>query len=637
LILLGLFGSSAGSAQDATIVLEPESPLFAAPDVTSPVLGLAGQGVELPVEETRRVYVEQKPYFAGWHPMMTYTDFCCVRLGDGRAAWVSEDFLYDVRRGVPVPRPVPRAGYEYGPVILLFLLLGCTLLFWRRGAAGRILGEAGILGSADRAQGIAWIVLIRLLLISLVLYFAGGLMIHPTDEQGYFHIARDLLDGRVAGDWLYTIGQGLVLLPHVFLYAARSYYDIVHEVSLFQAVGFGSLYLGFVFLIVERVSGSTRGGIAAALILTVAPFVYVPVEYHSLPCGGQLFKAIAEWPNVSHGSFWVYYLFLWVGHNGMSDLPAACMVLFCVYAVLGERYGRCRIAGIALLFAISCLIRIANILLAPCLAYGFFRMLGKSQAPRREYGVTAIVAVGMFVLGFLPQFIINARFHGGWLHFPYILWHDNRAQEGFAWDTLPGGIDFLIGTNYLYAALGAAGMLCAGNAHQRRILVFWAVPLILFYCGYPVLGTSPIRFILPVYGALVGAAACGQGTGDLQTRDILVTVVAILLLALLVSPVHPFTPPYPFRLQHLAGGETVAQGVCVFVCALTLGLALWQRYCRRPGARFLLLFWGIYVVGQPRLVAVLFVAILLWALATFLREGIRALRGGQGNAALPST
>ena len=144
---------------------------------------------------------------------------------------------------------------------------------------------------------------------------------------------------------------------------------------------------------------------------------------------------------------------------------------------------------------------------APLVAYLFWERI-KERGDRKWCLLRPFaLAVGTFILVFLPQLLVNKAQFGGYFYFPYVL-HNNNAADGFRFYCLPSGTRFLIGCNYLYLVLGVVGLMVVRDMRRMIILTFWAVPLVLFYCGYPCVGACPTRFIQTAYGGLLAAFVC---------------------------------------------------------------------------------------------------------------------------------
>ena len=609
------------SAYGEFVRIDPETPFFSKPDITSPIIYVAPERYDLEILETERKYIQDKSSSQGrWHPITIYTDFHRVRLNDRVSAWVSEEYLYSIEQQVPVPRAIPKSTYSNSFALSCLALLFFLFVAFRMGWHRALFTACDIAAVKFVVISLVILILLRLSLLFLTLYFAGNLISHPIDELDYFKIGKDIVDGVISPNWRFTIGLPLLYVPFIVGLNAKTYFEIVHEISVFNSVGVGSICQVLIFFIIQKVSRSTRKAFLTVLILSVVPFVYFPIEYHSFADSQkQVFKAIVSLPEFNVGSYRLYYIFNWMGFNGLSDMSSACIILCCILLALHGTYSRKKTALIAGLFALACLTRIANIFFSPLIAYVLCNSIKLKRLCAKEYLVMIGLGLGVFSLLFSPQFIINAQSYGGWFEFPYVL-HENRANEGFRLTDFLSGTLFLINTNYIYMVMGAAGLLFIRDYRLKRFFIFWGLPLIIFYAGYPVVGASPIRFILPVYGGILGAFVCCEVWYGVSRKTALVMLGAVGASFILVSPTFRFTPPHSLNMERWLPGSYVVQFMNVGLPIIVLGLSFWAIRRKRKLGYFSLVLFGLYYVGSGYMIMLIYVAMTLWAAITAVLE-----------------
>lgn len=301
-------------------------------------------------------------------------------------------------------------------------------------------------------------------------------MLFPTDEHGHFKMARDILSGTFADHWLFTVGNALWQMPFMVAVKAETYLDICRPLSLFNALVTAPAALVLLWLIVERISPS------------------------------RVFKCVFAVPPINPGSAWLYDMINAIGYNGQSDMPSTAVALLCIFLGLRLRAGLWQFALVSALFGFDCLLRISNIFLVPLIAAILcWRLLDERAAWRRVLGLLAVGAA-VFLVVFAVQFAANIVQFSNPLTFPYVL-HQDDSAKGFVLSLVPRGVEFLIGCNYPYVCLAAAALPFAAVGRQRGIVCLWGIPLLLFFCGYPVVSAAPIRFILTCYPAFLAALA----------------------------------------------------------------------------------------------------------------------------------
>lgn len=606
----------------AALVLIPGTPLLEPAALT--VLGRYDGAAELlvPVRESRVVFMEE---FAAirrlqaFHPLMLRTRLFRVGLPDGSEGWVSEELRQDEATGELLPVCVPsqavQLSFAAALCALLALLAGWGTAAWGHGPATAGTSGNGKLWAAVRP--LALIVLVRWVLLLAAMAVAGGMLIRPTDEHGYFQVAHDLVNGRLSAPWSYTLGYPLFYLPLQGLFGADSVYDIYLPAALLNGFLVTPVAGCLVLLIVRRLTGSGTRALLVSLAWAVLPFLYFPVEFHAGGAGKPfLFKALFTLPDVNAGSYHLYYMYTAAGFHALSDAWSMLLVLLCLYLALQAGRGRNWLVLLGGLYGYACLVRINNIFFAPLLAYLLWHAYRDAWRGRlgpllADAGAAAGAAAAVFSL----QLVVNRLQFGSVFTFPYAL-HASGAARGFAVDMLSTGMPLLLGCNFLYVCLAAGALFFIRDTRLRVTLTLWIVPLLFFFCGYVVAGASPVRFILPLYPALLAAWVCAdawdESHGCAHTWLILLCLGAVFIS---VAAPAAWTPPFPFLAERCgwSGAAKVLAAAMPLAGAAVLSLL--------TGGRLLMLAFltlVLFCAGQPWLVAV----VLLWHL------GVAVLRWG---------
>lgn len=305
----------------------------------------------------------------------------------------------------------------------------------------------------------------------------------------------------------------------------------------------------------------------------------------------------------------------------MSDTISAFLIILClVLCLYFKKTGTIFI--VSGIFAFSCLVRINNIFFAPLMAYLFWRILEDTKKTS-FYDVfkQGLISIFIFLLIFTPQLIFNKLMHGGFFTFPYIM-HPNRAAEGFAMNHVIQGINYLVSCNYIFFAPCSVFLLFMKRSVAKNILVLWSIPLVIFFTGYPCLETNPVRFILPVYGALIAICLLAdQGIEKLREKLIFFGILAINLLC--CSPIHRFELVMPFDMQISTSWEFINSIFVYATPALSLILCIFLLKANKK----LLLFLIIYHIGSPYLVFGLLICSIIMVLYDISKE-IKLLNTG---------
>ena len=598
------------------------TPLFKLPSTNSEIIAVTSSDITMDVVEGKLVYLERNPAVGRlWHPMMVYVYFYKVNLPDDQSAWASDDLQYDTDNKMILPKTVPQLIWAAPFIISISFLLILTYCVYRMGYLPFITRGGGFNEAKPLITFALILLFVRYLLLFAVICLCGKVMVYPTDEHGYFKLSYDIIQGNFEGPWKYTAGLSLFYIPLILLFKGATYFDIVNQMTFINAFILSPAALILVFLIIGKITTSFRKAFFTTLILAFLPFFYFSAEFFALDSpGNEVFKSIFAIPNMNIASYRLYYMFFNTGYNGMSDTPSMFLIFLCIYLALSRPFGKRILIAVSFLFGIACLVRINNIFFSPLIAYIFWCAF-REKFSFRELATCILTALAAFLLVFSPQLMINKLQFGSFSTFPYIL-HANQANKGFDLACLPNGIIYMIGCNYVYFTFCAVGLFFIRNLRTKTIFVLWAIPLTVFFCGYPVAGASPVRFIMPAYAALIASFVCMDIWGEISGRNKYLLVFSILLAVLLVSPCFRFEYPYPFDMENFKFGEdaNLILNICIPLLLLSLSLFFLKKHLAI--FLFLTLFLVVFFSGSPYLLF----TILLFHLAVALSYWVADVR-----------
>ncbi|MBO5762706.1 MAG: hypothetical protein J6R85_02445 [Lentisphaeria bacterium] len=479
-------------AAQVEVAVDGDTVLLTAPRIDSEILGTFGRPGKLMAEPVGRVFLNR-------HPLSRYSDFYKVQLPEGRDGYFSPDVWRVIAPDGSVQ--IGCRGEPFGWITLIWaagagalLLLGLSEYKARKEKNFDPESAAGLW----RWTGIA--ISLRVVLLATVVYGAGNLVCNAADEPGYFQVARDLLDGKFAGPWTYTVGLGaLYYLPVILLTGAQDFLDVSVGISFFSGFVVAPLTLLAGGQILRKLGCSNKVSAGAVLIWALLPFFY----HHCPDWNNHIFLGYPGLPSFQM-SFVHYMSLIGAGFNGMSDTFSTLLVFLAVWYALSFRPGRGQLAGTAAVFALSCLVRLNNIFMAPLI--GWILLSRHWEAIRKDkwYAVQFFgIGAGVFLAIVGIQFYVNYHQFGDWLTFPYSLHALNfapgeRPADGFTLHTLLKGINlrYLCESNFALLAAALGAVIVRKPDAVQGALVLWAFPMILFFGGYSHTFCDPVRFIM---------------------------------------------------------------------------------------------------------------------------------------------
>lgn len=227
------------------------------------------------------------------------------------------------------------------------------------------------------------------------------------------------------------------------------------------------------------------------------------------------------------------------------------------------------------------------------------------------------------MLVFSWQLAVNFRQFGSIFIWPYSLHYG--ADKGFELSMfLNGGLHFLIQTNLMYMTAGVTGMFFQRKHDTRNIFVLWAFPLIIFFCGYVCVAASPIRFILPAYGALIGAFVCMDIWRDYDRKTLAFIIIVIALNYLLVAPPFKYLlfnyPLQPLNLGRSFEGFYIQAFLHIAVPLLSIISSAFLLWKKKELLIFITVFFLIYYSGSSPVIFLLMIVMLFITALSVLRQ-----------------
>ncbi len=432
----------------------------------------------------------QEPSYITRHPLMKQESFYIVELPDGKGFIPSVSVL---DTAFEAPTGTPPEGAKSLRLVAGLLLFGCGIFYYKKWKSGHLKLDSGV-----GLWGLAGLLaLFRVFFCLTFLGQVGNFYCAPADDPGYYETAIGMLNGSTAGKWSFTIGLGLWYMPFIKYLDATTYYDIAPAFSYFSGLVIAPLTLSLTFLLFNKLAPRRIGAaLLAAVALALLPFIY-----HWLPDKANNTISFFGMPDAG-GTFFNYNSMIFSGFNTMSDTPCMFMIILTLYlaAALPRRWYAPIFIGSALGMAV--LLRLNAIYFAPAAALIYLWRQKKpwSAANIAGYLAGAITAI----LVFAPQLYVNYQQFGDIFTFPYVL-HPNLANEGFEWEFLQINIPYLVGANKAIWGMAAVSLWFISRRLQT-VLVWWALPCILFFFGYTCTTYDAVRFVLPTYAALVFAA-----------------------------------------------------------------------------------------------------------------------------------
>lgn len=442
-----------------------------------------GSGVLL---HTAAAPVGETVGFVARHPLMQRTTMAVLELPDGRTVY-SPLNADGIDLAIADPAPWVQDAFR-SFALLLALLAGVWFFAWRRQKLN---------GAKNFYCAVAVLALFRLTAMAWTLLISGDYFCAPSDDLGYLEVARGLARGDFSGPWSYTVGLAALYLPFMRIFG-ENYYEFAPALAGFSALVLSPLALVLAFLFMRKICGSTARAWWAAFVLAAWPFCV-----HWMQSGSGPVRWVVSPPQPG-ADIVNYQIFTITGFNTMSDTFAMLAVFAALLMASSLPTKWYWAAAVGAVFGFSCLIRINDVFYLPVLAAVWMLRTERPWSGREFaiYACGALTAVAVFSF----QLWVNYRQFGSSLTFPYVL-HPNRSAAGFLLTCVPENLTFLFNANRLWWSAGVAALLLVPDRKSRTLIALWSLPVLLFFCGYPCATWDAARFLMPVYGAFILAAA----------------------------------------------------------------------------------------------------------------------------------
>ncbi len=454
----------------------------------------------------------------------------------------------------------------------------------------------------------------------LILICSDNIICSAADDTGYFKSAIDMMNFDFKGPWSFTIGLGLWYIPFIIWLKATTFYDIALEFANFCGFVVMPATMVLIYFIIKKITASRPKAFITVILLALFPFFY----HYMQDWDAYYFKSFCTFPSYSLDMRF-YNMILIRGYNCMSDIPSTFLIMLCCTLILYLPAKMKFVALVSLIYAFACLVRINNIFFAPLVAWLLWSRFTEKTVNMKCIFQAMTVAVSTFLIGFLPQLIINHLQFGFFFTFPYIL-HNNEAARGFKWTILDTGIRFMGGANFAIWATGLTGMLFIRDRKLRNTLVLWGIPIILFFFGYPCIGCDARRFIVSSFGAMFAAITCVEVWRQLKSGQRIASFIIMGAGLLFVTPSgYTYTGQLPFNLQLYSWGVYFITAMSILAPLAAIILAWYLRRQTRS-MLFIICFAVLYYAGSVYLLAAIMVLLLIRTLYDWNSELVEASR-----------
>lgn len=600
-----------------SVTFSPGTPVFERPDRDAGFLFVINKQTEIePLSEKDALFARHPP--AGYHR------FYEIPISSGKTGWACPEFrVYSESRN---PEIAPE--YVNSPFRNTALILVAATLLAISGFRGYRMIKRGKLpplpAAATVGLSIAFLVLLRWLLLLIMIAGSYNIIAGSSDAQGYFQTAAGFIKGDFSGPWRSTIGLGFLYMPFILALNATQFCDIAVQFAWFAGFVLMPASIVMTYLIIRKLTGSQYKGFFAALLWTVIPLFYSHLELRD----GKLFKPFFAFANDA-SSFQFYWNTVTMGFNAMSDAPSTFCVLLCILLCVFLPAKIKSIAVIAFVYGFACLLGINNIFFAPLIVWMFWCRFNIRLLEWNFLFKAALTAAGVFLATFGWQLMINKMHFGHFFSFPYGL--DGGVNDGSRWSFVSQGIQYLSGSNFACWSLGAAGIFFVSDRKLRITLILWAVPVILFFFGYTYTFCDSHRFVMSSCSAALGAFVCADIWNKTSAGEKVRLIIMLSISLLLVCPgAYLRNYQLPGDMQEWSGGIDAACFLNYAVPAVALLITL-SFYKNIRLMIFAFMFMVLYFSGNPFFFAVMFVVLLICALFQWLEDfvvefNVRALR-----------
>lgn len=507
-----------------SIEIPEESPFFKDADPKSGISSVSHETGKYEILEEKGVCLPKNPMMPEnkWHPLSANIKFFKVSGNSVKEQWYSPSFVFDKETGSVFFMQGWAPVYE--KLFLIFGMLAILSLF--------------CIFKADKKYidiyGISTVIFLKLSMLSYMICCGGLICLAPTDELSYVRIANDIWNLKANASWEHIIGYPIFLIPILVLSNSSTFSEIAEFMFFLNGYILMTLSAILVFIILRKyIKVELWKSLCIIAIWLFGMLFAFPIEDHYRQQFGQFFGTAIF--NVLDYRY--YSLLIANGFNGMGDIFSMFLILLIVLLSVKMKASPWHFILISMLFGFSCMVRLNNIFFAPVIAFLYLKSLTGAECKWKDMFLCGVLSIISFAVAFLPQIIVNKLFYGGLLKFPYSVHHANRAADGFDISALKTGIPLFFNCNYSYIVLFAAGLIFMKRGFAKTFIVLMIIPLLLFYCGYPVLGGGPVRFMIPLYPLF--AAPFMMSWFFESQRSLYVKLLSPFILAVIIASSHP--------------------------------------------------------------------------------------------------
>lgn len=464
--------------------------------------------------------------------------------------------------------------------------------------------------------------------------FISDAFITPSDEIHYFNIAQKLrMWDFTSMQYRYTIGFPILCIPFILFPSLQNWVGFFLGYMNFQTFilipGLFLLLYGFFH---KKMGLSGIQSFFTLLLWLILMVFYMPMFdsiHPERPYVPEFYSGNACFSLMDQHVYFSFIQMTWLGRNAMGDHAAFFLLLVLLYFSMKRSGSLIRFFVLSMGFGFLCLVRLNYIFFAPLLAFVFYDSFSGLWKNKRNYLHAALCGTAGFMIVFIWQFVVNKIQFGSPFVWPYSL-HLFAPDRGFVWNVVPYGFKFLFQSNYIYMTLGLSSLFFIPDRKIRAILTLWIFPMLLFFCGYPIVFNSTIRFILPLYPAFAAAVVMNpvwKASWPVRIKAALIVFCSCVLCKSNLFFIHF----QPWNLGKYGISNTVfiiiQCVICLFCCAVIFSIRkeLKADYANTiRHVRFLILFTAVFFLGS---VCIYLAGLLvLAAFAYGLRDTVAVIR-----------
>ena len=602
------------------ISFQKKTPFFSKPNIKSQIISVNENDLKLKSLEEKSTILDN-------HPLVRKIKFHKVLLGKNKiAVWASPNLELSKieNKSIILPRKIINNTFTYMQYILLFLLTTLLLFLFYVNFIKTNKPKSNSLSITVALISI--LIILRLILVCFILSRTNGLFTYPADENSYTQIANDIfnLDFSNIANWSYAYGYSLFLLPILWLFKTGSYYSLIQEISFYNCFIISSVNIILLFFIIKKLGNSNYKAFLVQLCIIIFSFTFLSIENWPIKFFTTVFNCSGVWSTENYG---IYNMFHNINYVGLSHVVSSCIFYLAILLTLYLSPKIKLIIIVSALFALAFLVRIDTIFFSPLIAFLFWtKFKYRIKSDYLFLLKIVIISVAVFAVVALPQLIINYTARNNIFASPYEL-HAIAQKAKWTLETmLSYGINFQISLTLIYVVLGLTGLLFVKNKQTKNILILWAIPFYIFYCGFACSGNNPVRFVQITFSASIGAFIICEIWNNLKFKESFLLIVSIILNIIFISPRNQYLqfyikPNMSFLLDYYYVYNTMFYTVIIFSL---LSFAYIYKVNKRA-AYFLLTFLILYLTANPYFIFIIMIALYINTLFFWLKDILATL------------